>query len=123
MKFNSNGKLARFYLFTHEYEKLPNDFCSYFWGLVGGTLRVLFVSAMLAMLLAVVIYLATGAVRWAWAHKSGVFLMLAVFVIAALAVWWSERKTKIEILSETKAIITGKIDAIKGRYCPRIEWK
>lgn len=123
MKLNSNGKLTQFYmLFKEDGEPLPQDFCTYFWGLVG---RIVFTLCIVGIIL---ITLAAGvahAAIWLWAHKLGAAYLLTFAIACILIVWLSTRtkKIKIEILSEAKAIIKSKVDAVKNRYCPRIEWK
>lgn len=127
MQLNRNGYLARFYLFFEDGGKdLPQDFCSYFWGLVG---RVVFVLGFGGTMIVGLIY---GLVRFlifitylTLSHKKETLAVLAVIGLTALAIWLSSRKKKIkiEILSEVEKIIKGKIDAVKNRYCPRIDWK
>lgn len=126
MRLNSKGKLAKFYMWLPpEDKKLPQDFCSYFWGLVA---RVFFIFGMGGLVVVSLVYWAVRFVLWLshliWAHKGPSLIVLAFILFIALSVWLSERKKKIktEILSEAKAIISGKIDSVKNRYCPRIEW-
>lgn len=120
MKFNSDGKLARFYLFCSEDgAELPQNLCSYFWGLVSRALFIVVLgSSVLLAVFGILFYVAV----WFWAHKKGVAIVLGAGALFGLVMWLSERKVKIEILSEAKAVIKGKVDAVKGRYCPRIEW-
>jgi membrane protein implicated in regulation of membrane protease activity len=127
VEFNSKGKLARFYMWLPpDDKKLPDDFCTYFWGLAGRAFFVFgFCGTLLLMLIAGLVFAVARASTWMWAHKGGTLFFLSVILFSILIVWLSERKTKIkiEMLSETKAIIRGKVDAVKNRYCPRIEWK
>ena len=127
MKLNSSGKLARFYMWLPPEDKeLPQDLCTYFWGLVG---RVFFTFGMGGAVLGCFIYVLITAVifvaQLVWTHKILALYILAVVVVVVVGIWLSERKKKIKIeaLEEARLIIGGKVDAIKHRYCPRIEWK
>jgi len=122
MQLNSNGKLAKFYLWFSDGE-LPRDFCSYFWGLVRSVICSLIVLVVVGVLLWAVGFALYHASLWVWAHKIGVSVLLVITGVLTLAMWLSERRAKIEVLTEVKAVVAGKVDAIKNRYCPRIEWK
>lgn len=127
MQLNSKGKLAMFYKWlTPEDQELPHDFCTFFWSLVGRTLALVFFGGL--FLFCVIYILVTGVLfvsRWAWAHIGLVLYILGVLLVVAIGIWLSGRKKKIKIgiLEEIKTVIGGKVDAIKNRYCPRIDWK
>lgn len=130
MQLNSKGVLAKFYMWLPpDDKKLPQDFCTYFWGLVGRTCFVALLGGAVVAGLVSLIYWVTRFVFWfslfIWAHKIPALVTLVSALIVALAIWSQkrEKKIKIEILIEAKTIIRGKIDAVKNRYCPRIEWK
>lgn len=123
MQFNSKGKLAKFYMWLPpKDDALPNDLCTYFWGLVG---RAFFVFGFGGTFAGVLIFAIVMAAVWIWTHKLVAGSALGMIAIFIFAIWLSVRKKKArsEIFSETKAIIRGKIDAVKNRYCPRIEWR
>lgn len=123
MQLNSKGKLAKFYMWLPpDDKKLPKDLCTYFWGLVG---RVLFVFGLGGVVLIGLVAVLVKVALFLWANKIPTLFMLGVGLVVVLSIWLPERKKKItiELFSETRAIIKGKIDAIKGRYCPRIEWR
>ncbi len=122
MQLNSNGKLARFYLFLAEDDKLPQDFCTYFWGLV---FRAVVLFGTGGALVIGIVMLIVKVALFIWVHKAGTLVGVLSVLVIALTVWLSEskEKIKIEVLSEAKAIISAKVDAVKHRYCPRIDWK
>jgi len=128
LSFNRNGKLARFYLFFgKDGEELPQDLCTYFWGLVG---RGLFMVVVPGQILGWLVYGLVMLAMFVMSHKrqTGKVLaaVVAVTVIIALAIWFKRRTKKakkIEMFSEAKAVIGGKVDAVKNRHCPRIEWR
>lgn len=103
-------------------ERLPQDFCTYFWGLIG---RAFFVFGIGGTFLGLLITGLVFIILWLWAHKFGASLALGGIALFVLLIWISERKkkAKIEFLSDVKAVIKGKVDAVKNRYCPRIEWR
>ena len=127
MQLNSKGKLARFYMWLPpEDKKLPQDFCTFFWGLVGRAFFVFVVGgAVLAFLVSGIVLSIIHLSSFIWAHKMQTLFVLGSLLFCALLIWFSERKEKIkiELLSEAKMIFRGKIDAVKKRYCPRVEWK
>jgi hypothetical protein len=125
MQLNENGKLARFYMwFTPVDKSLPPDFCTYFWGLIVRATLVLFLGWVAGSLSYWLIRLVLWLSRLMWAHPRQALIGLGGALLIALVVWLSarEKKIEIEVLSEAKAIVAGKIDAIKYRYCPCIEW-
>lgn len=127
MELNSKSTLAKFYMWLPpDDKKLPQDLCTYFWGLVG---RAFFLFGICGMALFSLIYAIVTAVLWLsrlmWAHKAPTMIVLGAIAVVVLGKWLAERKKKITIgiLSEAKIIIEGRIDAAKNRYCPRIDWK
>lgn len=126
MQFNSNGKLARFYLwFPPVGQELPKDFCTYFWGLIGRVFLIVAASVAACSVLFVLAYALYSGAILLWAHKATTLTVVGGTLLLVLSLWFDERKKKIkvEILSEAKTIIKGKVDAVKNRYCPRIEWR
>ena len=125
MRLNREGKLAKFYMWLPpDDKKLPQDLCTYFWGLVGRAFAIFIIGGSMAV---TIICGAVIGILWLsrliWAHKALTLWVVSSGLIFALTIWLSGRKKKIkiQILSETRAIIKGKIEAVKGRYCPRIE--
>jgi hypothetical protein len=96
MKLNSQGKLAKFYMW------LPPD-----------DRRVLFLF----------IFAAVQVGLWLWAHREGALFALALIAFSAFIVWLAERKKKVELFGEARAVVRAKVEGVKGRYCPRIDWK
>lgn len=126
MQFNSKGKLAKFYMwFPPDNGRLPQDLCTYFWGLIYRVIVTLVLLAMVATSLFGVGYVLVKFGMFLWGHKALTLTALGLILLVALSVWFDGRKRKIksEALSEAKAIIKGKVDAVKNRYCPRIEWR
>jgi hypothetical protein len=75
------------------------------------------------MVLFFLIYaIAQGAI-FLWAHKLGTLIFLGIILVAILIVWLSERKKKVKAPSEIRMLIRARIDSVKRRYCPRIDWK
>lgn len=121
MKLNAKGKLAKFYmLLPLDDQKLPQDLCTFFWGLVG---RAFFIFGMGGMLLAAILFAVFQAGLFVWAHKLESLFFLSLGVFAGLVAWLSERKKELELFSETRQIIKAKVTGVKSRYCPRIDWK
>lgn len=121
MNLNSKGKLAKFYMWLPPDDKrLPQDLCTFFWGLV---LRAFIIFGIGGMLVFAILFGAVQAGLFLWAHKEGALFVLTLAGGAALIVWLSERKKKFELFGETRKVIRAKVDGVKGRYCPRIDWK
>jgi hypothetical protein len=127
LQFNSNGKLAKFYhFFQKDEEALPEDFCTYFWGLV---IRALFMLAIPGQIIGRGIYGLFLLIKFTWAHKMGalywIIAAIGVMLLTLLAIWLNKRRKRLrfEFLDEVKVVVTAKIDAVKNRYCPRIEWR
>lgn len=134
MKLNSKGLLAKFYMWPiFESRSLPVNFCDYIKGLVGRAFLVfgcggmaLFTLIMALVKLSIVMYHVISSNKML---SFSVFLsVLTTTFLAWFTTKYSKRKgikqgRKIEILSEMKMIIGGKIDAVKKDYCPVIDWK
>lgn len=127
MQLNANGKLAKFYMWLPPDDKrLPQDFCTYFWGLVSRAVFIGGIGGMAALgLLLGIVKFATWLFYLITTHKKETLVTLIMLAIVAVVIWLAnlKQKVKVEIFSEAKAIIKVKVDAVKNRYCPRIEWK
>jgi hypothetical protein len=127
MQFNSKGKLAKFYMWLPPNDKrLPTDFCTYFWGLVGRALFIFGVGGMfLVMLVSSLVVLVIWFSKLVWANKGVSLFVFGWLVFMALVIYLSDRKKKIKIgiITEISAVIKGKVDSVKKRYCPRIDLK
>lgn len=127
MRLNRSGKIAKFYaFFLPDKQQLPSDFCTYFWGLVG---RALFIVVIPGQIVGWSIYGLVLLVKFAWAHKIGtlywIIAAIGLTLLALLAIWLNKRRKRLrlEFLDEVKTIAAAKIDSVKNRYCPRIDWK
>lgn len=121
MNLNSKGALAKFYMWLPPDDKrLPQDLCTFFWGLVG---RTFFIFGMGGMILALILYAVVEVGLFMWAHKAGTLYVVAVIAFAVLIVWLFERKKKVELFGEARKVVRAKVGGVKGRYCPRIDWK
>jgi hypothetical protein len=121
VNLNSKGKLAKFYMWLPPGDKkLPQDLCTFFWGLVG---RAFFIFGMGGMLLASILYGVGLLGLFLWAHKVGTLFGLALIAVAVFTCWLSERKKKFELFGETRKVVKVKVAGVMGRYCPRIDWR
>jgi hypothetical protein len=121
MNLNSKGKLAKFYMWLPPEDKqLPQDLCTFFWGLVA---RAFLVFGMGGMLLFMLLYAVAQLGIFLWAHKAGTLTVAGAIAFAVFIVWLFGRKKKFELFSEARKVVKAKVDGVKGRYCPRIEWK
>lgn len=126
MRLNSQGTLAKFYMWLPpDDKKLPQDLCTYFWGLVGRACFIFLVGGSMAVS---IIYGLVRAALWfsrlVWANKATALYFLSIGLFTALILWLSGRKKKIKVkvLNELTVVVKAKVEAVKGRYCPRIEW-
>jgi hypothetical protein len=121
MNLNSKGKLAKFYMWLPPEDKqLPQDLCTFFWGLVARAFAIFIVGG---LVLAAILVCAAQVGIFLWAHKDGALFVVALVAFSVFIVWLSERKKKFELFSEARKVVKAKVDGVKGRYCPRIEWK
>lgn len=123
MKLNSNGKIARFYLWFSDTAGLPPEFCTYFWGLIvrGFVCLVGVGMALFVVVLVAALLIALG--RWLGHHKAANLFLAISLAVIAMTTWLYRKQIQIEILDETKTIVKGKIDSVKNKYCPRIDWQ
>lgn len=123
MNLNPNGKIARFYLyFNAEPKLLPENFCTYFWGLFARCLAVLGAGVFLTLGLYGLILWLLFIASVLWSIKLIMLVLLAMTLILLLARWIAKKDVP-EVIQETRTIIRGKVDSVKNRYCPRINWK
>jgi hypothetical protein len=123
VKLNSKGFYARFYLwFLSRDESLPDDFCTFFWGLI---FRALFVLMVGGSFVGFLIVAAIWIVQVILAHKKPTLIFVFAGLVIAFVTWLSNYKPKrqFEFWEEAKAIVKAKSDSVKSRYCPHIDWK
>lgn len=122
MKLSERGSFARLYLFFSDSGRLPNDFCTFFWGLVW---RGFLFFGLVGVILFTLIYWLTVGLMAAWRHRTGVLEFVGMLAAISLITYVLARlkRVKIQTLNDAEAILSGKIDAVKNRYCPRIEWE
>lgn len=141
MTLNQNSILSKFYrlVYFDNLSKMPDNFCTYFWGLIfsplifilsfpaiwARTMNYMLRCFIGALFLIISIYF--GIMAW----NIGIFLFLinvgivtgivlgSILAISGIILIVQYIQDKHEIIN----IMTKKIDSFKNKYCPRIEWK
>lgn len=121
MRLNKNGKLARFYM-LFDGAHLPNDLCTFWWGLVWRVAKV--------TLGAVIVLWLVGMFGWAvfiisragWRHPGIAGLVIGLAAIIGLMIW-KRRSLQFEVVREVKMVVGTRVSATKQRFCPQIDWQ
>lgn len=118
MELNRDGKLARFYIVVGD-GYLPNDFCTFFWGLIWRALKVAIGSLITLWVAVLVIWALVQIGIGSWHHPKSAGLVIIGVGVIALSFW---KRNQLPV-GEIADVASAKIDSIKKGYCPRIEWK
>lgn len=122
MTFNSKGKLARFYVWSGSSGcELPDDLCTYFWGMVGRVAALLLLTVFLLVIVTGTVIGIVDFVQFAGRHKVIALLIGIGCSVVAFMIW--KKRSSSEVIREASEIVLGKISGVKNRYCPRIEWR
>ena len=121
LKLNRAGKLARFYLVFGERD-LPDDLCTFWWGLVWRVVKVGIAGLALLGFAILVCYAVFQILAGGWRHPRAAGLIVVGLTFTGLAIW-KRRAFQFEVVREASAVVQAKVQAAKGRFCPRIDWQ
>jgi len=122
VKLNRKSVFARFYLLAGDEWNLPEDFCSFFWGLVERALKVIIFVAVCLFIICFFVYGVIHVVMAGWRHPTISATALASAFVIAGGFWLAYRRGVASAASDLLKIVNTKIDSVRNRYCLRIEW-
>jgi hypothetical protein len=120
MRLSRNNIFVRWYRWLGSHRWLgspyPQDFCTLFWGIIGRTLLLGIVCTCFLTGLGITL---VSLVLAFWRHPA--FIVGAVAAgVGIVAFFLNARGAR--LWRDAAQIVSGKVDSVKNRYCPHIEW-